>query len=336
VRMTVVRRDLRCRVRPFIERHVRTSTTPRPRVALAWVRPTGFLLSIAAFQSAASQTVSDPGRAIGWSQAGPMRSAETCAPGRTALMILGSYHMSNPGLDTHNIRVDDVRSPHRQAEIREVVKALGRFHPTKVAIESPFKGSGWRAGTNQSDMSEAARYTAYLQGRYELASDEREQIGFRLARQAGLAAISPVDYPMFMNGVTPNEIADSALARTTATPMASTRPLTPEEQLFRESTVAVNLVRVNSDTSIVANASSYPSMLLPDTTTTALYAGADLVANWYKRNLRIFSNLARITDFGKDRVLLVIGAGHIHILSDLALTSSYYCLVSPLDYLPRN
>jgi hypothetical protein len=250
-------------------------------------------------------------------------------------MILGSYHMSNPGLDTHNTRVDDVRSPRRQAEITEVVNALSRFRPTKVAIEAPFKGSPWPVGTNRSDLSERTRYTAYLQGRYDLASDEREQIGFRLARQVGLSEISPVDYPMFMNGVTPNEINDSALAQTTETRMASTQPLTPEEQRVRESTVATNLIRVNTDTIVSANASSYPSMLLPDTTTTALYAGADLVANWYKRNLRIFANLARITHFGRDRVLLIIGSGHIHILSDLALTSPFYCLVSPLDYLPR-
>ncbi len=323
--MRIVRMDLRCAV----------GTNTKSQVALAWVGPIGFLLSLVALPTAGSQTVSDPGRAVGWSQAGPMRSAESCARGRTPLMILGSYHMANPGLDNQNTRVDDVRSPRRQAEIVDVVKALGRFHPTKVAIESPFKGPAWRAGTNQSDVSEVARYAAYLQGRYELGSGEREQIGFRLARQAGLAEISPVDYPMFMNGVTPNEIDDSALARTTQARMTSTRPLTPDEQLFRESTVAANLIRVNTDTSVVANASSYPSMLLPDTATSALYAGADLVANWYKRNLRIFANLSRVTDFGKDRVLLIIGSGHIHILSDLALTSSFYCLVSPLDYLPR-
>jgi hypothetical protein len=44
----------------------------------------------------------------------------------------------------------------------------------------------------------------------------------------------------------------------------------------------------------------------------AIYAGADLVTNWYKRNLRILANVARITDFkAHDRVLLLIGAGHL-------------------------
>src|SRR5262249_4662206 len=117
-----------------------------------------------------AQTVNDPGRAIGWSQSGPMRAAEDCSPGKTPLMILGSYHMSNPGLDAVNVRADDVRSPKRQAEIADVAKALGRFRPTKVALESPFKGS-----------PEPARYADYLKGKYELAADEREQLGFRLA-----------------------------------------------------------------------------------------------------------------------------------------------------------
>lgn len=277
-----------------------------------------------AIPSAGAQVVSDPGRAIGWSQSGPMRAAEDCAPGKTPLMILGSYHMSNPGLDAVNVRADDVRSPRRQAEIADVARALGRFRPTKVALESPFKGS-----------PEPARYSDYLKGKYELAADEREQLGFRLARDAGLANVSPVDFPMFMSGTMPTELADEPLARLVGSRMESTRPLSPEEERMRASTVGQILARANSDSSIMENAGAYPSMLLPDTTTIALYARADLVTNWYKRNLRIFANLARITELGKDRVLLIIGAGHIHILSDLALTSSFYCLVSPLGYLPR-
>lgn len=277
-----------------------------------------------AFHTANAQTVSDPGRAIGWSQSGPLRSAEDCPPGRTPLMILGSYHMSNPGLDGVNTRADDVRSPPRQAEIADVVKALGRFRPSKVALESPFKGSPL-----------PALYAEYLQGRYELAADEREQLGFRIAKEAGLASVSPVDYPMFMSGFTPNEIADGGISRAHENLIASTTPLSHEEQLLRASTVGAYLAHRNADTSVIADASEYASMLLPDTTTVALYARADILANWYKRNLRIFANLTRFTDLGKDRVLLIIGAGHIHILSDFALTSSYYCLVSPLDYLPH-
>lgn len=103
--------------------------------------------------------------------------------------------------------------------------------------------------------------------------------------------------------------------------------------MLRRSTVAAYLAHVNSDTSVAAHASAYPNMLAPDSTSAALYTKADLVTNWYKRNLRIFANVNRAVGSFDNRVILIIGAGHIHILSDLALTSTYYCLVSPVSYL---
>jgi len=42
------------------------------------------------------------------------------------------------------------------------------------------------------------------------------------------------------------------------------------------------------------------------------------VANWYKRNLRIVVNINRITEPGKDRILVIIGAGHLKLLKEFA------------------
>ena len=36
---------------------------------------------------------------------------------RIAVLLVGSYHMSNPGLDTFNLKSDDVLKPKRQAEL---------------------------------------------------------------------------------------------------------------------------------------------------------------------------------------------------------------------------
>src|SRR5207245_3448579 len=53
---------------------------------------------------------------------GPQLSVESCQPGRAPLMILGSYHMSNPGLDATNLNADDVLSSQRQAEIARTIE----------------------------------------------------------------------------------------------------------------------------------------------------------------------------------------------------------------------
>ena len=295
------------------------------------------VLSVAGRAALAAQTISSPGMAIGWTQPGPQLDARSCPTGRVPLMILGSYHMDNPGKDAVNLDADDVLSEKRQAEIEQTVARIGRFQPTKVAVEWPYQDAGRLA----------SRYAAYLAGTYQLTRNEIDQLGFRVARATGLERIEAVDYPMYMNGMTPSDFEnprpaprvmpspDAAPRAAPARPPAASpaAPLSAEDQLLRRSTVSQYLTHLNSDTTVAANAAGYLGMLLPDSSTPALYARADLVTNWYKRNLRIFSNLARATAIPNARVLLVIGSGHLHILSDLALTSRYYCLVSPIGYL---
>lgn len=51
-------------------------------------------------------------------------------------------------------------------------------------------------------------------------------------------------------------------------------------------------------------------MLLPSDDA-AIYGSTVRVTDWYKRNLRIFANINRVTTFPGDRVPLIIGAGHL-------------------------
>jgi len=93
------------------------------------------------------------------------------------------------------------------------------------------------------------------------------------------------------------------------------------------------LLHVNDPGLIRQGQAQYMKMLLPDRSTPAIYARADLVTNWYKRNLRILTNLNRVTEMGKDRVVLLIGFGHLAILRQLASDSNYFCVVDPAVYL---
>ena len=60
------------------------------------------------------------------------------APARAEVLVLGTYHMANPGRDIVNMQVDDVLAPKRQAEIAEVMAVLQKFRPTKIAVEGSF------------------------------------------------------------------------------------------------------------------------------------------------------------------------------------------------------
>src|SRR2546422_5920781 len=56
-------------------------------------------------------------------------------PARAEVLVLGVYHMSNPGHDIFNMQADDVLAPKRQAEITQVMAVLKKFQPTKISLE---------------------------------------------------------------------------------------------------------------------------------------------------------------------------------------------------------
>jgi hypothetical protein len=41
------------------------------------------------------------------------------------------------------------------------------------------------------------------------------------------------------------------------------------------------------------------------------YAGADLIASWFQRNLRIYNNVRALVTSPDDRILVIYGNGHL-------------------------
>ena len=52
---------------------------------------------------------------------GPPAGWPQCESEQVQVMLLGTYHMDNPGLDEVNIDADDVLAADRQAQFRELV-----------------------------------------------------------------------------------------------------------------------------------------------------------------------------------------------------------------------
>ena len=252
----------------------------------------------------------------------------SCTGASAKIMILGTYHMNNPGLDTRNLDADDVLLPKRQREINELNEKLARFNPTKIAIE----------GAYSDKASWDGRYKKYIAGDLKLGRDERDQIAFQLAKRLKLETIYPIDYPMLMSGLRYDEIESPkpkpspAANADEAKGNAPVAALSEEDQLLRKSTVTEFLLYLNNEKKILKDHENYLRMLLPEDNS-AIYQKSDLVTNWYKRNLRMFSNLNRITSFPSDRILLIVGSGHLKILKEFALDSPQFCLVEPDFYL---
>jgi hypothetical protein len=226
--------------------------------------------------------------------------AQTAPPQRAEILILGTYHMANPGRDIFNMSADDVLTSKRQAEIGELLEALKRFKPTKIAVES----------TVYEDRR-PKQYTDYLAGKYTLSRNEIDQIGFRLAKELGMKAIYPVDidgeFPMqrvinYAKAKGQSQIMDQL--------MSEIGEMVKQQDAYLHShSVLETLLYMNDDKKVAQDVGFYyreARLGEPGD-----YAGPDLLASWYQRNIRIYSNIAKIIESPNERVLVIYGAGHL-------------------------
>ncbi|HEX6369314.1 MAG TPA: DUF5694 domain-containing protein [Longimicrobium sp.] len=248
--------------------------------------------------------------------------AQTPAP-RAQVMVLGTYHMDNPGLDYANATADDVLAPHRQAEIAAVARALAEFRPTRIAIEAE----------PSRDSLFIARYAQYRAGTHALTRDEREQIGFRLAAMLGHDRLYPVDYQLGMDVGGVMQYAAQNGQGELAQRMGSTIQAIMADMNARMATTPVGAILAEANS---ARADSMHGwyMVMATVGRDTTYTGAREVAGWYTRNLHIFANIARVAQPG-ERLLVIMGSGHGTLLRQFIDESPDLDLVSAEPLLAR-
>jgi Family of unknown function (DUF5694) len=216
------------------------------------------------------------------------------------ILILGTYHMSNPGRDIYNMKADDVLSPQRQQEIAQLIDVLKKFQPTKIALED-----------DPGSKRLTKNYPDYLAGKYTLTDNERDQIGFRLAKELGHKQIYGVDEEgEFPWGRVVNYAkANGRSQQFDAVSAKMGERVKQQDDFLHSHTVLETLQFMNSDERVAGDVGFYYSLVPfsdPDD-----YAGSDLIAKWYQRNIRIYSNMVHLVDSPNDRILVIYGAGHL-------------------------
>lgn len=250
--------------------------------------------------------------------------AKKPADNRAQVAILGVYHFENPKLDYAKFEVADVMRPEGQKELAAVTKRLAKFRPTKIALE-------WHTERNEAVNAD---YQKYLAGQFELTRNEVHQIGFRLAKELGHKQVYLIDH-----GGSPGDTNLGAA-------MGYAQQKDPEafkqinsvigdftqlfEKMQHEKTITETLRFMNTADASHKNHGLYIRMV--EIGAGDGYVGADAVTAWYRRNLKIYANLAKISEPG-DRILVVFGQGHKPILEQIAIDSEKVKIVDIKPYL---
>ena len=267
-------------------------------------------------------------------------------PEQVRVMVLGTMHFDNPGLDEANPEVDDVLVPGRQAELTDLVERLARWEPERVAVERPYDRAEdvnafyetFRTGERSYDDPNDADldFRAYDSDAAGEIRSEVVQVGFRLADELDHERVYPIDHPMDIwnddlesldeRDFQPEEKVEFSLPDWGAVERET-------EQRLSTSTISEYLAWQNREEQLRLN---HDGMFADGLRWGEgdNFGGPRMLATWYDRNLRMVHNLWRAVESGDERVLLVVGSGHVRVLRHLLDEAPMFCPTSPLPYLP--
>jgi hypothetical protein len=246
------------------------------------------------------------------------------------VLVLGTYHMGNPGLDLVNAQAEDVTTPERQKELEEVARRLAKFKPTKIAIEA--------RPTRDDFISE--KYPAFTPEDLKTKPDERIQIGYRLAHSLGHENVYTIDeqsdeIDYFPFGAVMKFAEENGRASEIQAMMDEIGANVKEFEASQEGkSIRQLLIAQNIPPESLEGHEKFYYGLLSFGSPKA-QPGAELNAYWYMRNAKIFSKLMQVAEPG-DRILLIYGAGHNYWLRHFAETTPGYVLVEAVDYLGKH
>lgn len=261
---------------------------------------------------------------------------------RAKVLLLGTFHFAYPNLDLHKSEQQiNILSPERQSEVEGLVRLLAAFRPTKVAVEVDL----------EKEEQLAQEYRTYRDGRFSLPASEVYQLGFRLAGLMNHERLYPInawgrfydppesllEYARKRLGPAAAGLSEEALYFSLWEDLFHNYMKLPrhDEELLQRWSLREHLLYLNSPEYISVSHGGYLTWV---DAPPGDYTMVDYLSGWwYNRNLRIFANLKRITESPGDRILVIVGAGHLPILRHALQCSPKHELMEVSTYLsPSN
>jgi hypothetical protein len=252
------------------------------------------------------------------------------------VLLLGIFHFDQ----TDTLELDVLKEP-RASEVARVSKALAQWKPDKIFVE-------WQAEFNQA-LADSLMAMPTVLGP-NARRNEIVQLGMRTALDLGQQRVFLVDHPGRYNSL--RTVMRAAAAQYGQQSLLDgTAPYT-RKALYEVDQQSTHMARrtipeflryLNSPEYQTLDQGVYVGRYarvgqtrtdLLDTTRTP-NAGAELVADWYRRNVMIYSKMLKWMDFKERRIVLIIGNGHVPILKHLFQSHGGFRVVTAADILPK-
>jgi len=247
-------------------------------------------------------------------------SSEATTTRKVKVYLLGTFHFAQTN-DTYN-----VLTPQHQRSIEALCDLVAQQKIDKVFVE---RQPEFEFRSKNDSLFRAYVETDILPGRNDISlKNEIYQLGFRIAKKLGHPKVYQCDNPsMYGKYYRPTldyakshnqmDILDAKVIGTTP----REDDLVNEDSLMTNSTLLDYMRWINSDDVMNTLHANYLTTF-PRIGSTNFYdyddddtlIGAELLIEWYRRNIMIYGKIINQLDYTEDGFLLIMGGDHIPIL----------------------
>ncbi len=230
---------------------------------------------------------------------------------------LGTFHMGFTS-DAHQTEYDE-HDKKNILEIREIAKKIAAFKPTVILVEYEPK---------DNDLIQK-NYQEYLKNpgvKFKNPS-EVELLAFEIARLSNTSKIYGIDEQLGYNYRMVGNLAEKINAEDYLKFME--KDLFPDDPKMN----TLQMLIYNNQPEYLDYLININADMMTHVSTEEKFEGADEAALFYKRNLRMYSNINRIPLTENDRVFILSGATHAAFFKMFMQRSPRYELVNIFDYL---
>lgn len=238
--------------------------------------------------------------------------------GQTEVLLLGTFHFDSPNLDVVKTNPFDVVKG--QKELEKITDQIKKFNPTKIFIEWSYD--------EQSELD--TLYHLYKEGKFFdfvkqkypgnkfYQESEIFQLAFRAAKKCGNAQLYAIDiktkfpFDEVMKAI--EEAKQDQLAQTIRDKIAE---MSKKENEDRKKYNLTQLLLAKNTAQARKNDYGDYVTLFNKAGSLHDFRGANLVSEWYRRNLLMYSMVQKNVTPKDDRIMVILGAGHIAVLKQL-------------------
>jgi len=240
--------------------------------------------------------------------------------------LLGTFHFAQTD-STY-----DVLDENHQKSIEDLCKIIANQKPDKIFVE--------RQPEYEIQNNIDSLYNIYIKMSRPLkARNEIYQVGFRAAKKLGHKKVFQCDHPgqygrfnrAAIDYATKNNQTDILEAKRLGTVLRYDD--TVDEDSIMNSTSLLEYIQwLNSPEVMTTSHASYLTNY-PQIGSSDYYnydddftlIGAELTADWYNRNIMIYSKMINQVDYGKDKsIFLLMGGDHIPIIKSFFDANPYF------------